>query len=358
MAKKKDINTKYMNQSDSKMSEEDLFELIGATCDVANRKKTLEALRQSEERYRSLIEELGEAVYRMSLPDGKYEYFNPAARLVFGYTKEDFLRNPLFIRKIIHPDYMDYFERKWADLIKGEVPPTYEYKIIDPEGNERSIIQSNKGIFDDKGNIIAIEGICRNITDRKLKEQLVQAAREYAENIIATVPLSLLVLKPDLRVTLANRSFYQTFKVTPKETIGQLIYEVDNRQWDIPRLRDLLEHILPEHTTIEGFEVEHDFTALGRRVMLLNAQRIFRESNHTDLVLLVIQDITERKRAEEELRKHREHLEVLVEQRAHAPKLLSYLMLLDLPDAVLAVIDFVLAAIRFLPLPRGGVRRR
>jgi two-component system cell cycle sensor histidine kinase PleC len=131
--------------------------------------------------------------------------------------------------------------------------------------------------------------------------QVIQDALEYAENIMDTVPMSLLVLKSDLRITSASRSFYQTFNLTPEETMGQLIYELDNRQWDITRLRDLLEHILPEHTTIEGFEVEHDFLSLGRRVMLLNARRIYREFNHTDLILLVIEDITELKKAHEAL---------------------------------------------------------
>ena len=143
--------------------------------------------------------------------------------------------------------------------------------------------------------------IMEDATQRKSKQQLIQAALQYAENIIDTVPMSLLVLKSDLRVTSASRSFYQTFKVTPEETMGQLIYELDNRQWDIPRLRELLEDILPLHTTIEEFEVEHDFQSLGRRVMLLNARRIYREFNHTDLVLLVIEDITELKKAHEAL---------------------------------------------------------
>ena len=137
--------------------------------------------------------------------------------------------------------------------------------------------------------------------ERKRGERDIQAALKYAENIITTVPMSLLVLSADLRVTSASRSFYQTFKITPEKTLGQLIYELDNRQWDIPKLRELLEHILPEHTTIEGFEVEHNFPSIGRRVMLLNARRIYREFNHTDLVLLVIEDITELKKAHEAL---------------------------------------------------------
>jgi PAS domain S-box-containing protein len=134
--------------------------------------------------------------------------------------------------------------------------------------------------------------------ERKRVEQALLEAREYAENIEETVREPLLVLDADLRVVSANRSFYQAFKVTPEEAEGQFIYDLGNRQWEIPRLRELLEEILPENTTFENFEVEHDFLTIGRRVMLLNARRIYREANKTQLILLAIEDVTERKEAE------------------------------------------------------------
>ena len=150
----------------------------------SQRDATLEALRESEEKYRGLVEGLGEAIYRMSLPDGKYEYLSPAVKKVFGYSAEEFLESPLLIREIIHPDFSEYFKEKWADLIEGKVPPIYEYKIFDPEGNERWIVQSNTGIFDDSGNIIAIEGICRDITERKRAEEELREYRAYLEELV------------------------------------------------------------------------------------------------------------------------------------------------------------------------------
>ena len=170
-----------------------------------------------------------------------------------------------------------------------------------PSLGRRVMLLNARRIYREFNHTPLVLLVMEDITERKSKQQLIQAALEYAENIIDTVPMSLLVLKSNLRVASASRSFYQTFKVTPEETLGQFIYDLDNRQWNIPRLRELLEHILPEHTTIERFEVEHDFPSIGRRVMLLNAQRIYREFNHTDLVLLVIEDITETKKAHEAL---------------------------------------------------------
>jgi len=136
------------------------------------------------------------------------------------------------------------------------------------------------------------------VTESNRARQAIQEAQEYAESIVATVREPLVVLDADFRIILANRSFYQTFKVAPEETQGQLLYDMGNRQWDIPRLRELLEKLLPENTAFENFEVEHDFPPIGRRVMLLNARRIYREANKTQMVLLAIEDVTERKQAE------------------------------------------------------------
>lgn len=121
-----------------------------------------------------------------------------------------------------------------------------------------------------------------------------------AEDILDTVREPLLVLSSDLRVQRANRSFYQSFHVTPEDTVGRLVYELGNHQWDIPELRQLLEEILPQNGVFNDFEVIHQFESIGRKVMLLNARRVYRESNHTETILLAIEDITERRRLEDE----------------------------------------------------------
>ena len=92
----------------------------------------------------------------------------------------------------------------------------------------------------------------------------------------------------------ANDSFYRTFKVLPPETEGRLIFEIGNRQWDIPRLRQLLENVLLTDQHFQDFEVEQDFPEIGRRTMLLNARRLTRGKGNHDLILLAIEDVTER----------------------------------------------------------------
>ncbi len=124
-----------------------------------------------------------------------------------------------------------------------------------------------------------------------------------------TVREPLLVLNGDLSVHSANRSFYRVFKVKPEESLGAFIYDLGNRQWDIPRLRELLEEILPQNSRFNDFEVEHDFETIGKKIMLLNARCIERKSEGTQLILLAIEDITARRQAEkkrERLVKERE----------------------------------------------------
>lgn len=133
----------------------------------------------------------------------------------------------------------------------------------------------------------------------KMKDLEIQDALEYTRSIINTARGPLIILYEDLSVALANRSFCQAFRVKAGETEGRFIYDVGNRQWDIPKLRELLEHVLPNATSFDNFEVEHEFPDIGRRIMLLNACRIYLEANRTKLIILAIEDISERKKIEE-----------------------------------------------------------
>jgi two-component system cell cycle sensor histidine kinase PleC len=126
-------------------------------------------------------------------------------------------------------------------------------------------------------------------------------SQEYSESIINTIREPLIALDQDLRVVSASRSFYETFKAKPEETVGQLIYDLGNKQWDIPKLRELLETILPQKTTFDNYEVEHDFADIGRRTMLLNARQIQRVMGKEHIILLAMEDISERREIEKGL---------------------------------------------------------
>ncbi len=131
---------------------------------------------------------------------------------------------------------------------------------------------------------------------------------EIHNSILGSIREPLIVLDQDLKVITANTAFFQTFDVSPDETEGLLIYELGNRQWDIPGLRKLLEDILPQNTSFHDFEVEHDFETIGRKIMHLNARRIHNGDGQTHLILLAIEDVTEREY-------YKRHLEEMVVKR-------------------------------------------
>jgi PAS domain S-box-containing protein len=164
-----------------------------------------------------------------------------------------------------------------------------------PKIKERPISESGK----------MRQGVAKE-TGRKRVGKTILKAEEYSDSIMQTVREPLLVLDRDRKVISASRSFYQTFQITPGEVEGKVLYDLGNRQWDIPKLRKLLEEILPKNTVFLDFEIDHDFKSLGRRVIVLNARRIFHETKRMQMVLLAIEDITERKRAERELKQAEE----------------------------------------------------
>jgi len=142
----------------------------------------------------------------------------------------------------------------------------------------------------------------------KYDQEKSQIFIEVFNNILGSVREPLVVLNSDLKVVKANDSFYKTFNVKPDETEGILIYHLGNRQWDIPKLRELLEDILPQNSQFNDFEVEHNFETIGRKIMHLNASRVYQKPDETQLILLAFEDVTEREN-------HKRDLEELVSKR-------------------------------------------
>jgi chemotaxis protein methyltransferase CheR len=128
----------------------------------------------------------------------------------------------------------------------------------------------------------------------------IRDACALAQGIVDTVHEPVLVLDKSMRVIAASRSFYSAFKVRPEETQGQHLYTLGDGQWDVPQLRVLLEKIIPKHRMIDGYDVEHDFPHLGLRTMRLNARQVFYEGGADTTILLGIEDVTDRRKLEDE----------------------------------------------------------
>ena len=139
--------------------------------ELAERRHAEESLAKSEARFRRLAENARDFIYRMSLPDGAYEYVSPAVTELTGYAPEEFYHNPQLLREFIHPEWSGYMEEEWSRLLKGEMPPTYEFQIIHRSGDVRWVNQRNIMVRDENGRPVAIEGIVTDITERKNSEE-------------------------------------------------------------------------------------------------------------------------------------------------------------------------------------------
>ncbi|QCI63371.1 sensor histidine kinase [Phreatobacter stygius] len=151
--------------------------------------------------------------------------------------------------------------------------------------------------------------------DQSLVE--IDEGRALAQAIVDTIREPLLVLDRDLRVVLASRSFYKIFRVNRQDVQGRPVHALGDGQWDIPELRALLDSIIRQHTVMEAYEVTRDFSAIGRRTMLLNARKLFYRDNTHTTILLAFEDVTERRAAEREMIDLLQQKETLLEEMQH-----------------------------------------
>ncbi|MBN1215083.1 MAG: PAS domain-containing protein [Candidatus Lokiarchaeota archaeon] len=143
-----------------------------------------------------------------------------------------------------------------------------------------------------------------NISIRKKIEEEKIETMLFAENIVETTRTPLLVIDNNLKVIKVNSAFCKLFQVDKKETENNFIFELGNKQWDIPKLREILDKIIKTHSKIKDFEVDHNFEKIGQRIMLLNAKELKRKED--SLILISIEDITEKKVANDKLIESRE----------------------------------------------------
>jgi two-component system, cell cycle sensor histidine kinase and response regulator CckA len=253
------------------------------------------------ELFRLLIENIQDYAIFVVDPEGRVRSWNPGAERLLGYSEAEIIGQSIALfctPENVQDGVVQREMSKAVETGRGEDERWHVRK-------DGSLFWSGGTItplWDEEHNLRGFAKIMRDRTSQKQNADALKDALAYTHGVVDTVREPLLVLGGDLRVKTANRSFYQTFRVSVQETENRLIYHLGDGQWNIPRLRTLLEEILPRDTSFDGFEVEHEFGALGRKVMLLNARRFYREGNHTELILLAIEDVTERKRAENERR--------------------------------------------------------
>jgi PAS domain S-box-containing protein len=281
--------------------------------DITARKEAESRLRDNVVQMRQQAELLDLAHDMILVHDmeGRITFWNRGAERGYGWTKEE--AQGQIIHKLLQTRFPLDLVSITASLLEegrwnGELTHTTRLGQMLVVSSRWALQRNENGVP------VGVLEIDRDITEHKQMEQDATEARRFAESIIETVQEALVVLDADLTVLSANRMFYEIFKVAPKETEGRLIYEIGNRQWDLPALRTLLQEILPKNTSFEDFEVEHDFERIGQRIMRLNGRRVYSDTRKTEMILLAIKDITVRKRQEQQLIKNQEELAGLTEQ--------------------------------------------
>ena len=274
-------------------------------------------LNGADQPYRILVETMNEGAATLGV-DGTIQYCNNRLATMLQIPLENLIGTRLdsYVRLSDQPLITALLEKSVGESVTEEVS-----MIVGTSNFLPALISCSSG-----HNIGSqwISVVVTDLTQQKRNEEMAIAeaiknrkredALEYAENIVETISQPLLVLSSELKILSANNTFYKTFNVLPDETIGNLIYDLGNRQWDIPSLRALLEEILPNKSAFSDYEVEHNFPGIGRKNILLNAREIFRKSIGSHIILLALEDITERKQAEAELKESNIRFDQLAEQ--------------------------------------------
>lgn len=235
---------------------------------------------------------------------GRITFLNPVAEALTGWPQAEAVGRPIeSVFRIINESSREKTPCPIAHALRDGVAVglTNHTLLIARNGSEIHIDDSAAPIRDEKGVLAGAVLVFRDIGERRKQQLRADAALAYAQAILDTLRHGFLVLDGTLRVKSANASFYRKFQVAEKDTVNRLVYELGGGHWNIPRLRTLLEEIIPSNHSFEDFEVEHDFPAIGHRTLMVNARRL-KNDELGELILMGMEDVTERRAAEQALR--------------------------------------------------------
>ncbi|WP_163337750.1 PAS domain-containing sensor histidine kinase [Desulfopila sp. IMCC35008] len=256
-------------------------------------------LKKSEEKYRRLTENSPDVIYRMILPEGKYEYVSPAVQTIFGYSPEVFYDNPMFIKEILHPDSMSYFEEQWQRLLEGEQPATFEYMIIHKDKGSRWIFQRNVFVRNKVGQLEAIEGIVSDITQRKRAEEELLKQQKLFLIMFQTIPEGVVMAKPNREIVLVNNGMETLFGYSAEELVGKsaaILYASQEKFTNAGAAIFSEEALKQQHWYHTQYRHKNGRTFPGETF----AAKLYDTDNHWIGNLAIIRDVAEREKKEQE----------------------------------------------------------
>lgn len=278
---------------------------------IAEIQRQEEAIAEGEARYRRLTENARDVIFRVSLPDGRFEYVNPASVDLFGYTPQELYLSPRLARDIIHPDWQAFFEEKWAEFVTGVVEPVFEYQIVHKSGEVKWLYQRNVLVKDENGKPIATEGIVTNITERVQGEVTLRESEERFRTLFENSPIGIIQIDRDKVVIYENSAVNHIFgvreggaSVMMERDIGEVLTAVT------PHLPKKFYDLSQGEKT--QFEILLNSSHGKESIVEFYGVPLFVE-NEFNGGLLIFVDVTDRKLAEEALQASEEKYRQLVD---------------------------------------------
>lgn len=262
-------------------------------------RRSAATLHEERERLRVTLASIGDAVIATDSV-GNVRFMNEVAQQLTGWPEAEAAGRPLVeVFNIVNEETRRQVENPIVRVLReGVVVGLANHTVlISRDGRERPIDDNAAPIRDADDRLMGAVLVFRDDSSRRQIEKDLEHARKYAESIVNTLREGLVVISPDLRVRSANRAFYDMFGLTKADTESSSLYELSDGVWNSPRIRSLLEEILPKESSTENFEFEHSIPGRGKRYMLANARRLVAGGNGDDLILWAIEDVSDRKHA-------------------------------------------------------------
>ncbi len=260
-----------------------------------------------------LADRFPDMLYRMSLPDRRYEYVSPASTTIFGYTPDEFLNSPGLIQEVLHPDWQAYFKEMWEALLAGEIPPYYEYQIVHRKtGKTRTLHQRNVLILDDAGQPTAIEGLVTDITAQKRIEEALHKSETRFRELVETSSDWIWEVDAEGYYTYSSPQVETILGYRPEEIVGKFILDLMPPE-EAKRI---------EKTVRDVMRKGESLTALEKVVLHKNGQRIIIETSSIPFLdedkkiagfRGMNRDITERRQLDEERERARGFLQTVID---------------------------------------------
>jgi PAS domain S-box-containing protein len=284
-----------------------------------------------EDMFRRMADNARDMLFRISLPAGNYEYVSPSAMELTGYGPDEFYKNSVLVRSLVHPDWSQYFAVQWEKLLAGDMPPFYEFKIIHASGEERWVNQRNVLIRGSDGRPVAMEGIVTDISERKKTEDALKQAERKYRNIFENAVMGIFQRTPGEVFLSANRALVRMYGYDSLEELLRTVTDIGEQLYVNPSDRDRLAKLYEERGSVSDFEAQMYRRDGSRFWISMNARAVMDDEGNAVLYEGTAEDITERKEAEKALRESEETLKILINATQET------LLLIDTKGTVLTI---------------------